>query len=74
MTHVISVPVDALLRRKDVQQQTGLPRSTLYKMMRDGLFPEPVKIGARSVAWPASEVKAWIDSKVRQTYCNQEGL
>jgi prophage regulatory protein len=47
---------ETLLRVKSVQDLTGLGKSSLYASMRDGLFPNPVKIGKRAVAWKASDV------------------
>ncbi|HNY31125.1 MAG TPA: AlpA family transcriptional regulator [Fibrobacteria bacterium] len=53
-----------LVRRRDVEAMTGLPKSTLYDYLQDGRFPSPVKLSARSVAWHLSDVQAWIDSRV----------
>lgn len=47
-----------LLRRPQVQAETGLPRSTLYLRISQGLWTRPVSIGSRSVAWPENEVTA----------------
>lgn len=47
-----------LLKRKRVEAASGKPCSTLYESIAKGLFPKPVKIGARAVAWPADEVEA----------------
>lgn len=54
----------ALLRRKEVEAQTGLARSTLYKLIASGDFPAPVRITAKAVAWPSNLVDAWIASRV----------
>ena len=40
---------DRLLRLSEVVTRTGLGRSTIYRKMRDGSFPEPLKIGLRAV-------------------------
>ena len=47
-----------LLRRPLVERATGYSRSTLYSRMASGLWPKPVPLGARAVAWPAHEVEA----------------
>ena len=52
--------MEQLLRRPDVEKRVGLGRSMIYKLMRTGDFPEPVRISARSVAWRESDVSAWI--------------
>ncbi len=51
------------LRRRDVEGRTGLSRSTLYAMMAQGTFPKPVRLGARAVGWPESEIAAWLESR-----------
>ena len=48
----------AILRRKQVQAESGYSRSTLYLRIAQGLWPKPVSLGARAVGWPAREVWA----------------
>lgn len=45
-----------ILRRKQVEAAGCGSRSTIYLRIEQGLFPKPVKLGARSVGWPAREV------------------
>lgn len=45
-------------RLRTVQAETGYPRSTLYLRIAQGLWPKPVRLGARAVGWPAHEVAA----------------
>lgn len=47
-----------LMRLAEVLAHTGKSRSALYRDMDDGLFPNPVSIGANAVAWPEHEVNA----------------
>ena len=44
---------------KDVQRETGLSRSLIYKMIKEGLFPGPVKAGLRSSRWVEYEIEDW---------------
>ena len=55
---------ERLLRRPEVQQLTALPTSTLYRMLKEGRFPSPVKIGVRAVAWRAGEVADWLADRL----------
>lgn len=50
-----------LIRLKDVIDKTGLPRSTLYRRMKEGRFPLNVSIGERTVAWVEHEIVDWIN-------------
>ena len=54
-----------ILRRPDVEDQTGLPRSTIYFMVAKGTFPKPIKIGERSVGWLANDVADWINNQIQ---------
>lgn len=50
---------DKLLRRPEVEAETGLSRSSIYAGMQAGTFPTPVRIGVRAVAWRESDIAAW---------------
>ncbi len=50
--------VKAILRLPAVKAESGASRSTIYLRIQQGLWPKPVKLGPRSVGWPASEVAA----------------
>jgi prophage regulatory protein len=54
-----------LLRRPQVEQRTGLSRSSLYEYIKDGRFPPPVPLGPRAVGWLESEVSDWINARVK---------
>ena len=58
---------DRLLRRAEVQRRCGLARSTIYRLMRAGEFPEPLQVGSRAVRWVETEVTAWLESRPRAT-------
>lgn len=48
----------SLMRRKQVEQQSGYSRSTIYLRISQGLFPAAIRLGARAVAWPSREIRA----------------
>jgi len=52
----------SLLRRRDVEQLTGLSRSEIYRRLTDGTFPRPVRISSHMVRWLARDVVLWIES------------
>ena len=51
---------DRLVTRAEVERRVGLGRSALYRAMREGRFPEPLRVGPKSVRWLLSEVEKWI--------------
>ena len=58
---------DRLLTRPEVETRCGITRSTIYRMMRAGQFPEPVKVGPSAVRWPESEIEEWLNTRPRAT-------
>ncbi len=55
--------MQTLLRLPDVMAATALARPTLYRDMKRGLFPRPVKLG-RVSAWPSDAVNAIIAARI----------
>lgn len=53
-----------ILRRKQVEADTGYSRSTIYLRITQGLFPRPVRLGLRAVGWPAREIAAMNQARV----------
>ena len=58
---------ERLLRRVEVEDRFGISRTKIYRLMREGRFPEPLKVGERSVRWRESEVTSWLESLPRAT-------
>lgn len=54
---------DPFLRYPDVVADLGICRRTIERMVREGSFPRPSRLGKRAVAWPASKVAAWKASR-----------
>lgn len=52
-----------VLRLTDVQDKTGLAKSTVYKYVDAGLFPRPIYLGGRAVGWIDSEIHEWLQEK-----------
>ncbi len=53
-----------LLRIDAVLDRYSHGRTSTYTQVKEGLFPKPVKLGTRSVAWPADEVDAVINARI----------
>jgi prophage regulatory protein len=56
----------ALLRLPEVMRHSGYSRSMLYSLISQGLYPKPLKIGERAVAWPSQEVERMVESIISQ--------
>ncbi len=49
---------NTILRRGQVETETGYSRSTIYLRISQRLFVKPISLGARAVGWPAHEVSS----------------
>ncbi len=55
--------MDRILRPKEVQEITGLSRTTLWRMENKSDFPRRVSLGVGSVGWRESEVRQWLANR-----------
>ena len=55
-----------ILRKRAVQQRTGLSDTTIWRLERAGDFPARVQItDAGSVGWYENEIDEWVHDRVR---------
>ena len=52
-----------ILRCPDVVKLTGLSKATIYRMMKTGEFPAPVRLGARAVGWRTEDLQHFLDTR-----------
>ena len=55
-----------VIRLPEVKKITGLPRSTIYRYIKQNNFPKQVPLGNRSVGWIREEVLSWVTEKITQ--------
>lgn len=56
---------ETFLRLPAVIERTGLSRSTIYDRIQKGLFPKPIKLGERAVAWTDVQIQEWIEKMTK---------
>lgn len=55
--HTVLLPPPA------VEARTSLSRTTIWRRVKDGSFPKPIRISANRIAWPEAAVESWIASR-----------
>jgi len=55
-----------ILSRREVYQALGISTVTLWRMVRDGEFPKPIKISALRVGWTETTVKKWLAERTAE--------
>jgi prophage regulatory protein len=53
---------DLLLRYEDIEKILTVSRSTIFRMIRNGEFPAPIRISGGTSRWRMADVKAWVRS------------
>lgn len=54
-----------LLRISEVEAIAGIKKSFIYREIRAGSFPAPLKITAKMSRWNASDIEEWIERQIR---------
>ena len=49
-----------LLTGEAADKKSSISRSLRHKLVKENLYPQPVKIGARRIAFLESEIDEWI--------------
>lgn len=52
-----------LLTAKAVCEALGLSRVHVYRLVRAGKFPQPIRLGARDLRWPEEEIIAFLNER-----------
>lgn len=53
-----------LIKISQVTQLTALSTSSIYRFIREGRFPKPIKLSERASAWRLEDIEAWIAARV----------
>lgn len=66
MTTVPALLNDQLVDMAFITAYTGMTDKWFYKLISEGKFPKPIKLG-RSSRWKKSEVKEWLLERIDQS-------
>jgi prophage regulatory protein len=49
-----------ILRKSELCTKVGLSGVHLMRLVRAGLFPQPIRLGSNSIGWIETEVDEWL--------------
>ena len=52
-----------ILRLPEVTARVGLGRSSVWRMVQNSEFPQPIRLSKRAVGWLDQEVDSWLNSR-----------
>jgi prophage regulatory protein len=56
-----------VVRMSRLVEMIGLSRSTIWKLLSEGKFPNPIRLGSRSIAWRINDIEEWLQSRQELT-------
>ncbi len=56
------LPPEGFVRLPTVLQVLGIGRTSFWNGIKDGRYPRPVKLGARTAVWRVEDIRALIAS------------
>ncbi|WP_298435778.1 AlpA family phage regulatory protein [Ottowia sp.] len=62
-----ALPATGYVRESRLLQFLPFSHSTLWRRVRSGTFPAPVRISSRITAWRAEDIRAWIEEQGSET-------
>ncbi|HFD3012501.1 helix-turn-helix transcriptional regulator [Escherichia coli] len=57
---------DEFIDMKFITRLTGLSDKWFYKLIQEGVFPKPIKMG-RASRWLKSDLKEWLQAKINDS-------
>jgi prophage regulatory protein len=51
------------IREKEVQQRTGMSRTTRWRLEKTGNFPRKRKLSTGLVGWVEAEIEEWLKTR-----------
>ena len=55
--------IDRFVKRSELPQITSLSVVTIWRLRREGKFPEPVALTPGRLAWRLSDITRWMDAQ-----------
>jgi prophage regulatory protein len=49
--------------RHQLEKLFKVSPATIYRWIKEGKFPKPVRLGANMVRWKASDIEAWMTDR-----------
>ncbi|MFM0752606.1 AlpA family phage regulatory protein [Paraburkholderia strydomiana] len=64
---------EKIVRAPELQEWIGLSRSTVWRLVKVGEFPAPIRLHGNAVAWREQDVNEWIKSRPLATTEQENG-
>ncbi|RAS21508.1 helix-turn-helix transcriptional regulator [Paraburkholderia bryophila] len=56
-----------IIRIATVLERTGLKKTCIYRLIKNGQFPSSIKLSHKCAGWVESEVNDWLNNRIAST-------
>jgi prophage regulatory protein len=64
---MLNADVNELLKLSEVQKLVHYSKPSIYRLMKAGSFPSPIKLGGRSIFWIKSDIEKFIQKCIEKS-------
>lgn len=58
------LPETGYVRQVQLVKIIPFSAATLWRKVKDGSFPSPVKLSARVTAWRVEDIRSWMEARI----------
>lgn len=67
MKEAYQLPATGFVRVADIIKVIPVGKSTWWAGVKEGRFPQPVKLSTRTTAWRVEDIRAWMEEKANKS-------
>ena len=56
------LPLEGFVRLKLILEFVPVSAATIWRKVKDGTFPQPIKLSKQVTVWKAKDVREWLES------------
>lgn len=60
LPETLALPAEGFVRVKQLVRFIPFSRTTIWRKVKDGAFPRPIKLSSYVTAWRVADVREWI--------------
>lgn len=58
--------INEIIRPRDLPQLTGLSRTTIWRLEKEGKFVQKIRLTRHSIGYKRSDIERWIEDRIEQ--------
>ena len=55
--------MNTIIRKRELSQKLGVSECSIWRWVRAGHFPKPIKLGPNAIGWETSAIERWLQTQ-----------